>query len=170
MIFFDISTFLRHFGLNEDKSRPSVIPLIQGSSEEAVWQICQQGFGIVATTDVGCYGKGIYFTSELDYAHQYAKKNENGNQCFILSLLIPGNTFPITESPFLPNGKKNPQSYIGKPCRPGYQSHLTIVRSHDISSAFPIAGDEIMDDPGSIAMELVVFESAQVLPLFVFYA
>ena len=39
-----------------DKTRPRVVPMLQGTSEGAVWQICQQGFGVVGTTDDGFYG------------------------------------------------------------------------------------------------------------------
>ena len=45
-------TFSDKFSWN-DKSRPRVIPMLQGTSEGAVWQICQQGFGVVGTTDDG---------------------------------------------------------------------------------------------------------------------
>ena len=42
-----------------DKTRPRVVPMLQGTSEGAVWQICQQGFGVVGTTDDGYYGAGV---------------------------------------------------------------------------------------------------------------
>jgi hypothetical protein len=34
--------------------------MVQGTGEEAVWNICQNGFATVAKTDDGYYGKGIF--------------------------------------------------------------------------------------------------------------
>jgi len=42
-----------------DKTRPRVVPMLQGTSESAVWKICQQGFRVVGTTDDGFYGAGV---------------------------------------------------------------------------------------------------------------
>jgi len=33
--------------------------MLQGTSESAVWKICQQGFRVVGTTDDGFYGAGV---------------------------------------------------------------------------------------------------------------
>ena len=204
--------------LNQDPTKPSIIPMLQGSSEEAVWQICQQGFSTVSETDDGFYGKGIYFTSDFQYANQYAKKvpamksgsksailnsgtgtgangildaetGENGSlkpgrkgdlKVFLVSLVIPGNAYPATENPYLENGKRNPKGLLGKACNTGYQSHFTLVNANNIADAYPIHDSQLLTNPPSksqngvndviIADGLVVFEAAQALPLFVFYA
>ena len=164
----------KRFLLNANESLPPILPMLQGTSEDAIWQICQQGFSIVGSTDAGFYGQGIYFTSNINYARQYAKKVPNEEQkVIVLCLVTPGNTFPITEQPYLPNGKRNPKGFLGKPCLPGYQSHFTIVKSGNIASAYPV--DSLEADPAATATatatadELVIFETAQVVPLFVFY-
>jgi len=36
-----------------DEATPHIIPLLQGSSEEAVWEISQNGFGITGFTEKG---------------------------------------------------------------------------------------------------------------------
>jgi hypothetical protein len=149
-----------------DGSKPRVIPMLQGTSEAAVWQICQQGFSFVGTTDDGFYGKGAYFTSKLSYAEKYAKPDGQGNKPFLISMVIPGNTFPITESPFMSDGTVNPDGYKGKACRVGCQSHFTLVDGRDINTAFPIRGAINAD---VAADELITFDQAQALPLFVFY-
>jgi len=151
-----------------NKSKPDVIPLIQGTSEEAAWQICQQGFGVTATTDDGFYGRGVYFTSKLDYASRYAKisSKEQNCQVFLLSMVIPGNTFPVTEHPWDSEMKKS--GYHGHACRPGYQAHFTLVDNSGIQNAYPMK----VDPPFSyekVADELVIFDTSQALPLFVFY-
>jgi hypothetical protein len=148
-----------------DHTKPNSVPMIQGTTEAAAWQICQQGFGVVATTDDGYYGRGVYFTTKITYASTYAKAGEDG-KVFLLSVVVPGNIFPITEHPFLNDGSDNPAGYKGKACRVGYQSHLTLVDERNPSVAF--SPDATMDAP-SVADELVIFEAAQAVPVFVFY-
>jgi len=35
-----------------------MIPMIQGTIEDAAWKISKNGFGTVATSDEGFYGRG----------------------------------------------------------------------------------------------------------------
>ena len=141
--------------------------MLQGTSEGAVWQICQQGFGVVGTTDDGFYGAGVYFTSKLGYADKYAKSGPDGSRPFIVSMVIPGNSFPVVELLFAADGSSpNPSGFKGKGCRGGYQSHFTLVDGRDINTAFPVRGPI---DAATAADELVTFDSPQALPLFVFY-
>ena len=130
--------------------------MLQGTVEDAAWKISENGFGTVATRDAGYYGKGffspfsrfsflyfseqsinqnnhnqgIYFTSTFEYANRYAGIS-NGMKVFMISLVIPGNPYPVTEYPFKENeiGKileYNPDGFYGKACQPGYQSHFTL--------------------------------------------
>jgi len=147
------------FPWNEGKSLP-VLLMLQGTSQKAVWQICQQGFGITSTLDVGYYGKGIYFTSSHRYASKFARKEDSG-QVFLISCVTPGNPFPVTEHPF-----NSPDSYMGKPCRTGYQSHYTLVNKDISQDGYPVLGKV---DVKETADELVIFEYSQALPLFVIY-
>ena len=155
--------YAKRYNWNTDPSKPNVIPLLQGTMDVAAWQICQQGFGVTATTDDGYYGRGIYFTSKLGYASQYAKSGPDG-KAFMLCVVIPGNSFPVTEQPFSPEGFKS--GYQGQACRPGYQSHSTLVDGRNITKAFPIKGGL---DENILADETVIFEGAQAMPMFVFY-
>jgi len=172
------SDFSDKFSWN-DKSKPRVVPMLQGTSESAAWQICQQGFGVVGATDDGFYGAGVYFTSKLEYADKYAKSGSDGSKPFIVSMVIPGNSFPVVEHPFVDppvyekdkKGKSvkkaNPDGYKGKACLSGYQSHFTLIDGRDIRTAFPIQG---AINPATAADELVTFDTSQALPLFVFRA
>jgi len=89
-------------------------------------------------------------------------------------MVIPGNSFPVVEHPFVSEKdekgiavrKVNPGGFKGKACRNGYQSHFTLVDGRDINTAFPVRGPI---DAATAADELVTFEGAQALPLFVFY-
>ena len=74
--------------------------------------------------------QGIYFTSTFEYANRYAGIS-NGMKVFMISLVIPGNPYPVTEKPFTEDetGKileYNPDGFYGKACQPGYQSHFTL--------------------------------------------
>ena len=152
--------------VDKAKPKPKCMPMLQGTSEGAVWQICQQGFGIVATTDEGYFGRGMYFTSKLSYSDIYAEKSGRDGKVFLLSMVISGNPFPVTEYPFLKDGSDSPEGYKGKACPLGYQSHSTIVDSSKYPNSYPITSTTI--NATSTADELVVFESAQALPIFVF--
>jgi len=85
----------------------------------------------------------------------------------VISLVTLGNPFPVTEHPFSTGGTqgKMEDGYYGQPCRIGYQSHFTVVQQASASNAFPVKGEI---NQGS-AMEYVVFESSQALPLFLIY-
>jgi len=158
-------------GIDEgNKFLPYVIPMLQGTSEEAVWQICQQGFGITAITDDGYYGRGVYFTSNLNYASRYSKQSskEPGYRVFLLSMVVPGNTFPVTEDPWDAE-QKNKTGYHGQPCRVGYQSHFTLVEPKQFGSSSNPTKSLPPFDPAKVCDELVVFEGALALPFFVFY-
>ena len=159
-----------------------MIPGYQGTSENATYRIVTNGFGTTATLDDGYYGRGIYFTSSMKYAAKYATPTKRG-KVFLLSLVITGNVFPVTEHPFIEkpdgvieymsdeNGKTkpvpNPQGYLGKACRAGHQSHYTVVDSRNISTAFPFKEEKI--DLAITSNEIVIFDSTQILPLFLIY-
>jgi hypothetical protein len=49
------------------QDRVDVYPMLQGTREDAVWNVCKNGFATVAKVDDGYYGKGMYFSSDLDY-------------------------------------------------------------------------------------------------------
>jgi hypothetical protein len=123
---------------------------------------------------------GIYFTRDIDYAALYSKASP---KVFVVAAVNPGNTFPVTEHPFLEKQQQQPgviaklfaaanqgdkMSLNGKPGIPGYQSHYTVVPKKTISDAFPLTDNQTID-PARHADELVVFQDAQALPLFIFY-
>jgi len=93
-----------------------------------------------------------------------------------MSAVIPGNSFPVTEDPYIgpkEQGKINSNGYYGKACKVGYQSHLTLV-DESRANAFPLKGPLQGPLKGSLdgattADELVIFTETQALPLFVFF-
>ena len=95
--------------------------MAQGTSGDAAWAIAQGGFGVTASQDAGWFGKGIYFTSELKYAEKYselAAQQHNKRAAIVISAVITGNPFPVIEHPF-----QDANSFLGKTCQIGYQSH-----------------------------------------------
>jgi len=173
--------------LNYNHIQAPVVPMFQGSREDNIWSICQNGFTTVATLDDGFYGKGVYFTSDFDYAMKYAVrgaskfvpeegKTPKGNG-ILVALTIPGNTFPVIEHPFEDyNGVitkdvkgeiiPNPKGFYGRGVKGGYQSHYTIVSKSNIQDAYPI---KEAYNPEKHADELVVFQDAQALPVFALF-
>jgi hypothetical protein len=117
----------------------------------------------------------------------------------LLAVVIPGNPYPVTEHPFIPKKgadgkplnppqfemeevvqgevkkmrrKPNPLGLLGQACKAGHQSHFNIVDSVDSTLAFPTEFIDDFDDPAKkrvVSDELVIFEGAQALPLFLVY-
>jgi len=85
--------------------------------------------------------------------------------CYVL----PGNVYPVTEAPvttIFGREQVNADGFMGRPHRRGYQSHYTMVKKKvELKKAYPIT--DLIDEQA--ADELVVFEAAQVLPLFLIY-
>jgi len=109
--------------------REYIVPLVHGSTEDSCWKISENGFAIINQVDEGFYGKGIYFTNSVQYADGYAKYTSKGGgrKAFLLSLVIPGNPYPVTEIPYFSTPKSpNPEGFLGKPVKNGYQSHYTL--------------------------------------------
>ena len=166
------SRFVKNFGRkvqafrNEfnDGSRAFILPVLQGTSDLGAYGVVNNGFGAVGHTDDGFYGRGMYFTSDLPYACKYAKETSLGPniRVFVFSLILPGNPYPVTERP------REPGSFLGQACKPGFQSHYTVVESKVIKFAFPTRNEEFATLKDlETADEVVIFETAQTLPLFV---
>jgi len=121
----------------------------------------------------------------LDYALQYSSYYENGGKSkkkvIILSAVVPGQVHPVVD-----------KTYNGSGLVPGHQSHMTFgfffsfffrlaselkraiqnqkmkntVPKRDVFNAFPIS---VPYDPNVHALELVVQDKSQALPLFVLF-
>jgi len=133
------------------------------------------------------------------YAEIQAKKAKPtgpwGANVFLIAAVLPGNPYPVTEYPFIPKRekdgrlvdplqfemdptlegtdkrKRNPFGLLGQACKAGFQSHYTIVDSVHSGSAFPTQHGDFDDQQKArrVSDELVVFEGAQALPLFLVY-
>ena len=164
--------------------KPEVSLMVQGTTTEAGWSIAQGGFGVIANaTDQGWYGKGIYLTSSLQYAHLYATDKarfQSKLPGFLVCVVVPGNGFPMVERE---NGRSVEDSYqshytIGSRCfllnllTPQYSyffssfSFLLFIYLVDITkypNSYPLL--PCKGNPNGVD-ELVCFQESQVLPLF----
>ena len=60
---------------NEIKTEKTfVVPMLQGTIEDAAWKISENGFGTVATRDEGYYGKG--FLLFFSFQNKTTKNNK----------------------------------------------------------------------------------------------
>jgi len=138
-----------------------IIPAFQGTRPETPWKIAQTGFSTVATLDDGWYGRGIYFTSNFQYAKMYSKLASKGASLsyILLAFISPGNAYPIIEGP------THKATFKGKPgvVNPGYQSHYVLVNPPgEQAPGWPVAkGSKTFVD------ELVVFQDAQAVPKYI---
>jgi len=139
-----------------DGDQAFVLPVVQGTSENAAFRIIKNGFGTVTSIDDGFYGRGMYLTSPFKYASRYAQITPHG-KVFLIALTVPGNPYPVTEPP----NKDNATSLLGQACKTGYQSHYleATLRGQPAINVAERYGDE-----------LVVFKGSQTLPLFLVYA
>jgi hypothetical protein len=132
-----------------------MIPMLQGTTIETAWKIAQTGFTTVATLDAGWYGRGVYFTKDVNYAKSYSQlASKNNELCLILGLVVCGNIYPVTER------KGSPSNLEGKPVvSTGYQSHYAVVQSN--------SGHICSTNDTKAVDELVVFQGDQAIPMFI---
>ena len=121
-----------------DGSEPPVVLMLQKMPKSLALQVAQHGFGVLPMAAAGVFGNGLYFTNSLAYLNSATPGEDN--QVFLMSLVLPGNSFPLSELT------------LGAGCRPGYQSHFVTVEG---------------SKTGESAGELVIFDPPQALPLFI---
>lgn len=143
-----------------------------GTSRTTAWKIARTGFATVAALDEGFFGRGSYFTSDVKYAKFYSSiAARQDKPCLVLALVIPGNSYPVTEGTNFPNPSdpkehdKEEVSLKGNPVKKGYQSHHTHVHATKNDKFGHVCNPPV----GDITDELVLFQDAQALPLFVIY-
>jgi len=113
-------------------------------------KICSTGFAYLSSIDEGWYGKGVYFTSSARYATPYFAVKQDPT--IIIALVLPGNTYPVTEHP------KEVNNIIGQALKSGFQSHYVVTSK---------AGYPIQHPTEKCYDELVISQEAQVVPVFI---
>mmetsp|Transcript_18846 Transcript_18846/g.20978 ORF Transcript_18846/g.20978 Transcript_18846/m.20978 type:complete len:222 (-) Transcript_18846:224-889(-) len=128
--------------------------MVHGTTREAAWSIVKAGFGVLSSLDAGYYGQGIYFTRSIKYACSYDTSGKDNKKTLVLSLVTPGNVYPVTENP------QDEANLVGKPIKAGYQSHYVLVNSK---------GQVLEQDKIDKAMydELVVAQDVQTVARYI---
>ena len=137
--------FLKNDANDDDDQlslQPVVIPVVQRLPKKLAWLVARHGFGVVPVAEKAWYGRGLYYSTSLKYlvaltaaltastpatpataattAYSADKSKENDDQVFLLSLVVPGNAFPVV-------AQKGVESDLqDKPARVGYQSFAGI--------------------------------------------
>lgn len=149
-----------------------------GTKGKALHSICSTNFDNLAKTDGGYFGKGIYQTSSAEYAYRYAQKEVFSNDGILLMSCISFvSAYPIIHHPDIENDaqwnkieyseaakKKHWRYHCGGPKFENYDAHYVLVTSEDdIGLTYlPIRKNQKYDYD-----EIVVFNSAQILPRYV---
>jgi len=129
-----------------------ILVAAHGTSASTAWKIVASGFAALSTLDDGFYGNGMYFSSECIYTVPYLAKHPD--PAIILCLLIPGNPYPVIESP------TDEDNLRGSPIISGYQCHYVVTKIN----GYPFTQSEY-DSDTQIYDEIVVNQEAQVLPI-----
>jgi hypothetical protein len=141
---------IRRFEWNEGEMVP-IICALHGTDISKAFAIAKTGFVSLSTLDSGYYGKGVYFSTHAPNNLVYVINYEN--PALLMSLIIPGNVYPVVENP------RGTNSIAGGPIKPGYNSHYVITDQEGMVISSP--SDDTKFD------ELVVDQECQVLPVFI---
>ena len=173
-----ISTFRGEFN---DGSHSFVVPMIHGTREDAAFRVIEHGFGVVAN-DGGFFGRGMYFTSVMRYSSTYAREHDSkghpGVKVFLVTMMLPGNSYPATEHPFVvpfvqdpsiegdDKRKRNPTGLLGQACKVGYRSHYSVIDTKTFAAPFPTQFDDFQDRGKGrvVSDELVVLKVPRPCP------
>eukprot|EP00727_Mastigamoeba_balamuthi_P000288 m51a1_g10256 hypothetical protein (601) ;mRNA; r:88077-90181 len=142
----------------------SLAPVWHGTDPAALESLLSTGFANLATTDAGFFGKGIYASWEARYAHDVYSRG-----ALLLCWASLFSAYPVV-------GGDGAKFVVDDPARPGrslatgnyenYDAHFVPVRP---ASMAPGEVDYVpcaAPDEQPVFHELVVFESAQVLPRY----
>eukprot|EP01126_Amoeba_proteus_P052768 TRINITY_DN6401_c0_g1_i4.p1 TRINITY_DN6401_c0_g1~~TRINITY_DN6401_c0_g1_i4.p1 ORF type:complete len:431 (+),score=81.93 TRINITY_DN6401_c0_g1_i4:247-1539(+) len=127
----------------------STIPTAHGTSMGTGTAICKTGFASLSSLDKGWYGQGIYFTCNAPYAKMYFSKHQD--PALLISLIIPGNCYPVIEHP----EKEN--ALVGAAMKAGYNSHWVVVKPN---------GTVPKKVKKNVYTEIVVAQEAQIIPVY----
>eukprot|EP01127_Copromyxa_protea_P024187 TRINITY_DN9391_c0_g1_i1.p1 TRINITY_DN9391_c0_g1~~TRINITY_DN9391_c0_g1_i1.p1 ORF type:complete len:1293 (-),score=185.35 TRINITY_DN9391_c0_g1_i1:106-3984(-) len=136
---------------NYKPGAPIILPGIHGTDIKLAWKICETGFANLSSLDDGFFGKGIYFTTYALYALTYLEKKNQ--PAMMVSWVLPGNTYPVTEN------SQDPAGFSGQPLKSGYNSHYVVTTS----KGQPPKGPK----DGVVFDEIVIPQEAQVAPALI---
>ena len=121
-----------------------------GTSKMAFNSILTTGYANLATTDAGFFGKGIYGTSDAEYAHRVYAQKHASNGVLVINKMCFFSGYPTIEGEF----------FMGEANYANYDAHFALV-----SPRGPGTKNEVNYDPSALNtlhtyVELVVFNGA----------
>ncbi|MBA2367419.1 MAG: hypothetical protein H0V82_00160 [Candidatus Protochlamydia sp.] len=131
-----------------------LIPAFHGTKKKFLDSILRTGFDNLATTDSGFFGKGIYNSSDANYAHRVYS---DGTLLFNWVALL--SAFPVISS--------DVEKLKGGPKHQNYDAHYALVTPYNPKNPREVIYLPVKENQKWIYDELVVFESAQVLPRYI---
>jgi len=140
-----------------------------GPKEAIAFKIAEENFRIGGGMDPGYFGKGSYHTQFTHYSDLYRESKEirgmPEGEPVILSWILMGKVYPVTEKA----DSKDANTLLGKPCKPGYNSHFVLVKNcsdDPLQLNFQPCNPE-MEKPEYD--EIVIFDKDQILPRYLVY-
>jgi hypothetical protein len=169
-----IDVLRAHAAPFHDVSYPDVTILAawHGTDSSILPSIMSASFANLASTDSGFFGKGIYASLDAEYADRcyasfdHAKQRERDTGALLLCCVSLFSAYPVI-------GRSDMDKLQGKGNYQNYDAHIVPVVPADGGNPrelnyFPCEAASLSPPfPGFTYMELVLFESAQVLPCFV---
>eukprot|EP01125_Pyxidicula_operculata_P013176 TRINITY_DN4359_c0_g2_i3.p1 TRINITY_DN4359_c0_g2~~TRINITY_DN4359_c0_g2_i3.p1 ORF type:complete len:1736 (-),score=241.48 TRINITY_DN4359_c0_g2_i3:164-5371(-) len=140
---------VKEFDWNK-KTETAILPTIHGTDKDIALKIADTGFAALSTLDAGWYGKGIYFTTYALYAIPYFGTKRNPS--IIISYVIPGNTYPVSEN------HKSADSLSGAAMMGGYSSHYVCTTKDGYPTSKPVKNHYD---------EIVIEQEVQIAPVYI---
>ncbi|CAF4167820.1 unnamed protein product [Adineta steineri] len=142
--------------------KANIVRVWHGCNKQLLPYLLSEGFAALGQTDGGWFGKGIYFSSSAEYASRYCPPNENA--CLLMCYVLVLNPFPVIHDDAPKNAKPRDFRFYGSGNYGTYQCHYIPVSGKKSSMNFrpPLDGTDHANYD-----ELVVFESANILPQIV---
>ncbi|CAF4146263.1 unnamed protein product [Rotaria sp. Silwood2] len=144
----------------DHKRKAKIVRVWHGCDKEVLPKLLADGFSSLAVRNNGWFGKGMYFSSSAQYASRYCPEE---NPCLLMCYVLVLNPFPVISSDAPKYVKPIQFRFYGRGNHSTYQCHFIPVSPvTDKTSKMNFRPPERIDD--ARYDELVVFESANILP------
>ncbi|CAF4173892.1 unnamed protein product, partial [Adineta steineri] len=142
--------------------KANIVRVWHGCNKQLLPELLGEGFASLGQLDDGWFGKGMYFSSSAEYASRYCPKNEDA--CLIMCYVLVLNPFPVIYDDAPEDVKPKQFRFYGRGNHRTFQCHYIPVSGKEPTMDFrpPLEGVDHADYD-----ELVVFESANILPQIV---
>ncbi|CAF3415180.1 unnamed protein product [Rotaria sp. Silwood1] len=141
----------------------NIVRVWHGCDKKVLPKLLADGFASLEVLDDGWFGKGMYFSSSAQYASRYC---QGENPCLLMCYVLVLNPFPVISCDARHDKKPEDFRFYGRGNHNNYQCHyipVSPVTDKEFTTDYrpPKRIDDARYD------ELVVFESANILPQIV---